>query len=243
MASQEPIYAFDWQRLLWGQHPLGFYAEIAFRTLVMYLALLFMLRLLSKRTLSQLSILEFGIVIALGSAAGDPTFYADVPLGHGLLVLFCVVAIQRVYTWLLRKNEAVETLMEGRPVELIQDGRILLDQLERARLSQEELFEMLRLKDVSQLGEICRAYMEQNGQISVFKHRHPLRGLPIAPPWDLAEHQAQQAGRIFDEPQHLACCNCGFSDSYYGVLPKCPQCQSENYLAAQVDPLELDPHD
>ena len=178
---------FALERLFWGSDPWGFYAEIAFRSLVMYLVLLVLLRFLSKRALTQLSILEFGIVIVLGSAAGDPTFYKDIPLFHGILVLLVIVIVQRVYTYFLRHNETIETAMEGTPILMVLHGVIQKEALAQARLSQEELFQLLRCQEISQLGEVKAAYMEQSGQLSVFQCETPLRGLAIVPPWDLRQ--------------------------------------------------------
>lgn len=239
MENKAPITPFDWQRLFFGDQPFGFYFEIAFRTLLMYLALLLLLRMLSKRTLTQLSILEFGIVIALGSAAGDPTFYEDIPVLHGLVVLVTVVLIQRAYTWLIRKNEMVETLMEGRPVELMRDGCILGDALDKGRISQEEFFEMLRQHQVTQLGEVRRAYLEQNGQVSVFTLAKPVPGLPIAPPWDLEPPERLSKGHSLDEATEVACCQCGRVERMTGLLQACGSCKYEDYLVAKLDPLEL----
>lgn len=175
------------ERLFWGSDPWGFYGEIVFRSVVMYLVLLVLLRFLSKRALTQLSILEFGIVIVLGSAAGDPTFYKDIPLFHGIVVLLVIVTVQRLYTYLLRHNEAVETAMEGTPILMVLRGVIQADALAQARLSQEELFQLLRCQGISQLGEVKAAYMEQSGQLSVFECDTPLLGLAIVPPWDLRQ--------------------------------------------------------
>lgn len=194
---------FALERLFWGSDPWGFYGEIVFRSLVMYLVLLVLLRFLSKRALTQLSILEFGIVIVLGSAAGDPTFYKDIPLFHGILVLLVIVIVQRVYTYFLRHNETVETAMEGTPILMMLHGVIQKDALAEARLSQEELFQLLRCQGISQLGEVKAAYMEQSGQLSVFQRETPLWGLAIVPPWDL--RQPAVTAQAFER----VCLQCG----------------------------------
>lgn len=179
------IKPFDLERLFWGSAPWGFYGEIVFRSLAMYLVLLILLRFLSKRALTQLSILEFGIVIVLGSAAGDPTFYQEIPLFHGILVLIVIVMLQRIYTYFLSHSEIIETAMEGIPVLMVLQGVIQEGALKSCHLSQEELLQLLRCKGITQLGEVEAAYMEQNGQLSLFKADVPSVGLAIVPPWDL----------------------------------------------------------
>lgn len=235
----ESIVPFDWGRLLWGAEPFGFYFEIVFRSLVMYVVLLLLLRSLSKRALTQLSILEFGIVIAMGSAAGDPTFYKEIPLLQAILVLLTLICIQIGYTWLLNRSETFENAMEGKPVELIEAGRIRVEALERARISQGELFELLRMKGLQQLGEIRKAYLEQNGQISVFRFEQPRPGLAFVPPWELEPPQPIQAGQMLADARPLACRRCGAVGHFAaGALPDCG-CGHSEFHAPSLDPLGL----
>jgi uncharacterized membrane protein YcaP (DUF421 family) len=240
MDDKAPIIPFDWQRLLIGEDPWGFYFEIAFRSVVMYIVLLLLLRVLSKRALTQLSILEFGIVISLGSAAGDPTFYKEIPLLQGILVLAVVICVQMGYTWLLGNNEAFETAMEGKPVELVRDGRLISGSLKQARISQSELFELLRHEGIQQLGELHLAYLEQNGQLSLFCYDQPRHGLAIVPPWELQEPDSYEPGKRLEHPQTLACSSCGLTrDLPAGEIPSCQDCDDSKYMLAQIDPLGL----
>lgn len=239
--EKPPVEPFDWQRLFLGQEHWGFYGEIALRSLFMYLLLLLLLRLLSKRTLSELSILEFGLVIILGSAAGDPTFYPEIPLLHGAVVLAVVVAAQRVYTSLLRHSETIETAMEGVPIEIIQDGRIVKNALHKATLAQEELFELLRIKGIRQLGEVERAYVEQNGQLSIFCFQEKRSGLPIVPPWDISKPFEHCKGERVAIAQILACCHCGQLTEPGECPESCQNCQHQEFMYACLNPLKPEP--
>lgn len=234
MAPNPPVSPFDWQRMFIGQEQWGFYGEIVLRSVIMYLGLLLLLRLLSKRALTQMSVLEFGIVIALGSAAGDPTFYADVPIFHGLLALAAIVCFQLIYTRILQTNETLETVMEGKPVELIKNACIVEGSLRKARLAQDELFQLLRAKSIRQLGELERVYIEQDGQLSIFKYAQPQPGLAIVPPWDL-EQTLYQPGQSIAPDQQLACCQCGQLNT--ATARACQDCQHQRFMPAVLDPL------
>ena len=114
--------ALDLKRLFLGDVPLLFYVEIAFRTFMMYGYALVMLRLIGKRSQRQLSIFEFAIVIALGSAVGDPMFYPQVPLLHGMIVITVIVGLNKLLEELVKNYELMETFVEGSPSLLVQDG-------------------------------------------------------------------------------------------------------------------------
>jgi uncharacterized membrane protein YcaP (DUF421 family) len=234
--SGPPVVPFDWQRLWLGDAPPLFLLEIVFRTAVIFVWLLLLLRLTGKRGLAQLSALELVIVIALGSAAGDPLFYPEVPLLHAMLALALVVGFQRVLARLVVRSERVEAFMEGQPMELVRDGVFSIRVLERANLSREDLFEKLRAQGVLQLGEVRRAYFEQDGSLSVFRHdTDPPSGLPVVPPWDLEPPTVLDP----DLPQHgfVACLDCGQVQQVSGLLEGCPCGGRAGWTPATTDPL------
>ncbi len=227
---------FDWQRIWLGDAPPLFLLEIVFRTAVIFVWLLLLLRLTGKRGLAQLSALELVIVIALGSAAGDPLFYPEVPLLHAMLALALVVGFQRILAGLVVRSERVETFMEDRPVELVRDGVFSVAALERASLSREDLFEKLRSQTIMQLGEVRRAYFEQDGSLTVFTHdTDPPPGLPVVPPWDLEPPTVLNP----DLSQHgfVACLDCGRVQQVSGLLGGCTCGGLEGWTVATTDPL------
>src|SRR6188472_4381489 len=125
MEEVEKIEAMDWDRLFSPDiFPLSYLSEIAFRTTFMFLFLVILLKFLSKRGVKQLSVFELAILIALGSATGDPMFYSQVPIFYGLVVIIIVIALYKLITWLTAKSERLEALLEGEPVCLLENGRI-----------------------------------------------------------------------------------------------------------------------
>lgn len=229
MADPAAFQPFDLQRMFIGDLPWTFTLEVIVRTLLMYLYTLLLIRLLSRRAIGQLSLIEFALVIALGSAVGDPMFYEDVPLFHGFAVITTIVGLNRGINWLMTRNETVERIVEGAPASLIQDGRLIIPNLRRYGLSQEELFEFLRSQGVENLGYIREAYFEQNGQISIFGYsaEKQRNGLQIVPPWDIATMHTHQQGDVIQERQVLACARCGFTRTFaQELLPACPACSN-----------------
>ena len=98
----------DWGYMFFGDGDAIFLVEIVIRTVVLYAFALLMVRLMGKRGMAQLTPFEFVIIVALGSAVGDPMFYPDVPLTHGFVVIVTVVAAQRLLTYLTSRNEGLE---------------------------------------------------------------------------------------------------------------------------------------
>ena len=131
--------------------------------------------------MGDLSPFEFVIIVGLGSAVGDPMFYADVPLTHGMIVVAVVVALQRVLVHLTRKNPTIERLVESAPVLLVADGEVIATAMKDEELSEAELFMYLRMAEIEHLGQVRMAFIEQNGQVTVFRTENGRTGKSVLP--------------------------------------------------------------
>lgn len=147
-----------------------FYAEIVFRTLVMYLYTIVLARMVGHDAIGQVGPFEFVLVIAVGSAAGDPMFYPDVGLLQGILVITVVVLLHRITGALIARSGRAESLVEGDPVLVVDGGNVVEEALGSGSLSLRELMALLRVEGVRDVGEVEAAYFENNGRLSVFRY-------------------------------------------------------------------------
>lgn len=220
------ITPFDWQRVFLGDAPPLYLLEIVFRIAVIWPWTMLLLRWIGGRSISQLSLVEFLLVIALGSAVGDSLFVPDVPLLHAMLAIFVVISIDKVIDLAIRRYAAAKRVIDGQPIEVIRDGIIVTAGLTAQEICSLELMELLRLKGVENLGSVRRAYLEPSGQVSVFGFESPPRGLPIVPP---VEHQSEA-----DPETPGACCgNCGSVGEPAG---SCGNCGSSLRVHAEQAP-------
>lgn len=232
----EPVVAFDIGRMLLGDEPPLFLLEIAFRTVIIYGYTLVLIRWIGSRSIAQLSLVEFLLVIALGSAVGDAMFYPDVPLLHCIAVITVVVLLDKALSYAVARNPRLEDAIEGKSIEVVRDGLIHCPALESMNVGHDELFEQLRLRDVEQLGEVKAAYLETNGMISVFKEpdEKARLGLSIEPPWDVRDPPKVRAGDRVATAGRLACCRCAaVIESEAGLpVPSCMRCEGRIWHAA-----------
>jgi uncharacterized membrane protein YcaP (DUF421 family) len=175
------IVAFDWPRMLIGQEPPLFLAEIVLRTVVVYVYTFALVRWVGGRSVAQLSVVEFLLVIALGSAVGDAMFYPDVPLAHALLVITVVVLINKGIDLILARVPNAEKIFDASPVEVVRDGKLIEEGLARAGYGALEVFEQLRSQGIRNTGEVETAILESNGRLSVFRLKKPVDGIALLP--------------------------------------------------------------
>lgn len=224
-------YEFDLIRIFFGDKPPLFLVEVALRTLVIFSYTLLLLRWMGKRGMGQLTPFEFAIIVALGSAVGDPMFYEDVPLLHTMLVIAIIIGLQHFLSYITETNKTVESWIEGESVCLVQRGVISTDKLQSERLSQTELFDALRTQGIVHLGQVRAAYLERSGKVSVIRAKPTHAGLCILPNED---QDCEFSPWRFNASQKC-CANCGklldTSDSAY----RCSHCGSTEQTSAIED--------
>lgn len=225
----QTIQAFDWGRIFIGDEPPLFLLEIAFRTAIIYVYALLLLRWLGSRTIGQLSTIEFLLVIALGSAVGDAMFYPDVPLLHAMLVITVVVVANKGLDMIIAKSPSTERAIDGVPAEAVRDGVVNRRFMEGSNLSESELFQQLRQKGVRHLGEVAYAYLETDGALTVFRAKERRPGLPIMPPWEI-EAPVEVKPDETDGP--IACRYCGLVAS--STRESCSNCGHDVWVQAKV---------
>lgn len=220
--------AFEWSRLLLNDLPAVFLVEVIFRTAVMFTVLLIALRFAGKRGVKQLSVFEIVIIIALGSAAGDPMFYEDVGILPALCVFAVVIALYRLVTWMTGRSKWFEQLLEGKTELLIDNGVFSVLKFEREALAQDEFFSELRQKSVEHLGQVKYAFLEPSGNISVyfFTDDEVKPGLPLLPAL------FNRRSKIMEREGVYACANCGYTQHQVSHQALCPVCKEEEWVEA-----------
>ncbi|PSR55954.1 DUF421 domain-containing protein [Adhaeribacter arboris] len=230
MLLMKETVPFDWSRIWLGEEaPLTFLGEVLFRSVLMYLLILLTLRIMGKRGIKQLSLFEFSIILALGSAAGDPMFYEDVPIMHAVAVFAVILALYVLFNYWTEQSERVETWLEGKATCILEDGEINLSAFKSQKLTYREFFGEMRQYQVEHLGQVRKVYLESTGEISLyfFEESAIKAGLPIFP--EVLAQARQEISLI----GWYACKSCGHVQELQPT-PKhaCSKCQQELWLEA-----------
>lgn len=158
-------------RILFGEAETAnvlFFVEIVVRTVIMYLYTIFLARMVGQGGVGQIGPFEFVLVIAVGSAAGDPMLYPEVALFHGILVITVVILLHRATGAILNRHPRLEKRLEGGPLLVVDNGRVMEEKLGAGTLTKRELFALLRDRGVRHTGDVEHAWFEPSGKLSVF---------------------------------------------------------------------------
>jgi uncharacterized membrane protein YcaP (DUF421 family) len=220
---------FDLQRLLIDEFPVSFLYEVAFRASLAFIAVFLFLKCSGRRGIRQLSLFELVIILTLGSAAGDVSFYHDVALLPVAVVFLTLFILYRSTIFVMRRNKRFDAWIDGVPVTVIKDGLYEYKCLRTLNISSRELLMELRQRGVEHLGQVRLAIMEIDGDVSLyfFAAENVRPGLSVLPP----EHREEY--RIATHSGIHCCVNCGFTHVMEsGSTAQCVRCDSEIWSPA-----------
>ena len=140
------------------------------RTIVLYLVLIGVVRMMGKRQIGQMEPSEFVVTMLVANLAAIPMQDGGIPLYSGFVPIVTVLGLELVLSALSMKSMGVRKLLCGKPVILIENGNILQKNLRKTRITLDELTGHLREKDVLDLQAVQYAILETNGNLSVFPY-------------------------------------------------------------------------
>lgn len=140
---------------------------LIFRTLLIYLCVLFAMRLMGKRQLGELQPEELVSTMLISNLASISIESEEVPITASLVPLFLIALLELLSSVLSFYNQGFSNLVAGRPKTVIQNGRIDQQALRMLRLSAADLLEALRAKDIYDPRDVSYAIVETNGTLSV----------------------------------------------------------------------------
>ena len=147
--------------------------EIIFRTLIVYLFLVLILRVTGKREVGQLSILELIVILLISDAVQNSMIGDNTSLWGGLVAVATLFAADKLLKLALSRSKRLKKAVEGEPRLLVRDGRVLTRALSEEGVEVEDLRAAARGVGVARLENVRLAVLETDGSISVI----PMEGL------------------------------------------------------------------
>ena len=138
------------------------------RAVILYLALILVVRLMGKRQLGEMEPMEFVVTMLIANLAAVPMQETGTPLLARLLPILVVLSVELVLSVLTYRSVGVRRFLCGKPVILIENGRLLQQNLKKTRVNTDELSEYLRIQGVTDLAQVQYAILETSGAISTF---------------------------------------------------------------------------
>ncbi len=144
-------------------------AMTALRALGVYVLMLFVIRVLGKRTVGNFAAFDLLVALMLGEVA-DEIIYGDVSIAQGVVAIGVVAAAQYGNAWLSYWDHGFDRILEGKPTSVVRDGEMVPAGMRHERMNAKGVMHELRLQGVDDIKEVKLAMVETDGVVSVIKH-------------------------------------------------------------------------
>ena len=144
---------------------------VLIRTMVLYLFIVFGIRLLGKRQVGELEPAELTLALIIADLASVPMQDNGIPLLAGLIPIVVLLCIATILSVLSARFIRFRSLLCGRPSLVIQNGVVLEKELRKNRLTVDELMEELRMQGCPDFRDVKFAVLETNGMLSVIPYK------------------------------------------------------------------------
>lgn len=145
------------------------YLMIIIRTFLCYLLIIIIFRLMGKREIGELSILDLVVFIMLGDIAVIAIEKYNQPFFHIILPMLVLLVIQVVLSFISLKSSKFRKLLEGNPNIIINNGKVDEKMMRRQRYNFDDLLTHLREQGIFDVNEVQFAILETSGKLSVMK--------------------------------------------------------------------------
>ena len=137
------------------------------RTIIMYLIVIMVMRIMGKRQIGQLQPYEFVIAIMISDLATLPMQDGAIPLWTGIVPILSLLLLQLCISFGVLKIKKIRSFFCGKPCIMIKNGLIIENNLRNQMYTLDDMLEALRIKGYPDVRKIQLAILENNGELSV----------------------------------------------------------------------------
>ena len=174
-----------------------------FRSILIYIFVLIVMRLMGKREIGQLQPFELAIAIMIADLASIPMTDPGIPISNGIISILGLLVMHLIISIINMKSIKAREIICGRPTILVYRGRIDEKALKKERFTINELEERLRGNNVINLGDVEYAILETSGQVTVIQKPEKRNTIPedfnIVPEYEGIPYDLVVDGKIMDD--------------------------------------------
>ncbi|MBR6690643.1 MAG: DUF421 domain-containing protein [Bacilli bacterium] len=144
------------------------YFTLIFKTIFMYFFIIFVYRLMGKKEVGQLSIVDLIVSILIAELIALSIQEDNKSILISVIPILVLVGVQIFISYITLKNDKIRNIIDGKPTIIIKNGKLNFTEMSKLRYSLDDLLTQLRLQGVKSIDKVKYAILENNGNLSVF---------------------------------------------------------------------------
>ncbi len=143
---------------------------VLFRTIFFYFFVLISYRIMGKREIGQLGVIDLIVSILIAELVAISIEEFKQPMAFTIIPISCLVILEVLFAFISIKSRRFRTIFDGKPSLIIVNGKINYKEMIKQRYSLDDLLVSLRQKEIRDIDMVEYAFLEPNGELSVFKY-------------------------------------------------------------------------
>ena len=144
------------------------YFTLIFKTIFMYFFVIFVYRLMGKKEVGQLSIVDLIVSILIAELIALSIQEDNKSIFISVIPILVLVGVQILISFITLKNDKLRYIIDGKPTIIIKNGKLNFTEMSKLRYSLDDLLTQLRLQGVKSIDKVKYAVLENNGNLSIF---------------------------------------------------------------------------
>ena len=202
---------------------------ILFRTLIIYITLIIIMRLMGKRQIGELEVTDLVTTLLISEIASLPITNHEIPVLWAVIPMITLLVLEVISSWILVRFPKLRGLVSSAPTVIIQHGKLDQKALGELRLSVEELMSEIRQQGLTELSQVECAILEKNGKLTVL------------PKYQFAQPTVEQLKikASQDELMHIVYCNGVYSKKGLKLINKKQEWLDKELFKRKLSPKDL----
>ena len=144
------------------------YFSIIFKTIFLYFFIVLVYRIMGKKEVGKLSIIDLIVSILIAELAAISIEQYNSSILISIIPITCLVVIEILFSYIGLKNSKIKKIVEGSPIVIIKNGKLNFESMRKLRYSLDDLISQLREQGIKSIEEVNYAVLENSGKLSVF---------------------------------------------------------------------------
>ena len=145
------------------------YFKIITKTIILYFFIVIVYRLMGKKEVGKLSIIDLIVSILIAELAAISIEQYDSTILVSIIPILCLVIVEIIFGYINLKSPKIKKLIEGSPIVIIKNGKLNFEAMKKLRYSLDDLISQLREQSIKSIEEVNYAVLENNGKLSIFQ--------------------------------------------------------------------------
>ena len=173
---------------------------IFLRSLILYIVIFLVIRLMGKKEMAKVQPFELAIIILIADLASAPMSDRGISIFDGIIPMVTLLICYIIFTFIMKSSLKAEEIICGKHILIIEDGKLLEEEMKKQNYTVSDVMAQLRNNNIFKIQDVKFAIIETNGDLNIIKFKDKMEKLPLNIVEDgMINHNSRQLLHLSEE--------------------------------------------